>query len=75
MDGNIGADVLPHLHDRMGQPIPVIVYSPGSANSVHAERLKAALAKSRGSIDSLIDILRNRIAKGPSDRVTPKEGA
>jgi len=66
MDNGLVADALPHLRDQNGHAIPVIVYSTDGANPIHAERVKAALAKTRGPIDSLVELLRIRISKSPT---------
>jgi signal transduction histidine kinase/DNA-binding response OmpR family regulator len=67
MDNGLVAEALPHLRDHNGHAIPVIVYSTDGANPLHAERVKAALAKTRGPIDGLVELLRFRISKGPID--------
>jgi hypothetical protein len=56
-----GLDLLPELHDSAGEAIPIIIYSAQGANPVYAAQVQAALAKSRGSIDSLIATLRTRL--------------
>jgi PAS domain S-box-containing protein len=62
LDGGSGLDLLKDLRNGAGDPIPVIVYSAQSANQTCAERVRAALAKSRPSIDSLIANLRKQVA-------------
>ena len=75
LDGNSGADLLPHLNDAEGLPIPVIVYSSQGANPQHAERVKAALAKSRGSIDDLVGSLRKRLGARSKESIGDGESA
>jgi signal transduction histidine kinase/DNA-binding response OmpR family regulator len=64
MDNGLVAEALPHLRDQKGNAIPVIVYSTDGANPIHAQRVKEALAKTRGPLDSLVELLRARILKG-----------
>jgi PAS domain S-box-containing protein len=67
LDGRSGLDLLPGLHDSAGEAIPVIIYSAEGANPACAARVHTALTKSRASIDSLIAMLRKRVAV-PSPR-------
>ncbi len=62
LDGPSGLDLLPDLYDSAGEAIPAIVYSAQSAAPICATKIQAALPKSRASIDSLIAILRKRVA-------------
>jgi PAS domain S-box-containing protein len=68
LDGRSGLDLLPDLHDRAGNAIPVIVYSARGANPACAAQVQAALTKSRDSIDSLIAILHSRVACAIEER-------
>jgi len=60
-DRCLGRDLLPELHNSAGLAIPVIVYSARAENPICAAQVRAALAKSRGSMDSLIATLRKRV--------------
>jgi DNA-binding response OmpR family regulator len=62
LDGRSGLDLLPELHDSTGAAIPLIFYSAQGANPACAARVHAALTESRASIDSLIEMLRKRVA-------------
>jgi PAS domain S-box-containing protein len=72
LDGRSGLDLPPELHDSAGEALPVIVYSAEGANPACAARVHAALTKSRASIDSLIAMLRKRVAvpspRAPAER-------
>ncbi len=73
LDRGSSMDLLPELHDNAGDAIPVIVYSAEGANSICAAQVKAALTKSRSSVDSLIATLRKRLA--PNLRHAARESA
>ena len=70
-----GLDLLPDLVDRHGNAIPVIVMSARGANPRCAAQVHAALAKSRASIEGLVEILRKRVTNGDSDALIEKEVA
>jgi signal transduction histidine kinase len=57
-----GLDPLPVLRDRMGNAIPVVVFSAQGANLACDTKVQAALAKSRTSIDNLMATVRDRLA-------------
>jgi PAS domain S-box-containing protein len=75
LDGRSGLELLPELHKSAGEAIPVIVYSAQGANPVCAEKVQAALKKSRPSIDSLIAILRKQVAVPNPNRPAERETA
>jgi PAS domain S-box-containing protein len=56
-----GFDLLHELRDNEGDAIPLVVFSHEDANPVFANQVRAALIKSRTSIDSLIATLRRRV--------------
>lgn len=56
-----GFDLLHELRDGEGDAIPLVVFSPRDKNPVVANQVRAALIKSRTSIDSLIAALRRRL--------------
>jgi DNA-binding response OmpR family regulator len=62
LDSSSGLDLLPELHDSAGDAIPAIVYSAQGAIPVHTADEQGVPPKSLTSIDSLIAILRNRVA-------------
>jgi PAS domain S-box-containing protein len=62
----VGLDLLPDLRSRDGQPIPVVVFSAHDTPDVAAQ-VMAVLAKSGGSIDSLVRTLRNIPARGAAE--------
>jgi len=53
-----GFDLLHELRDSEGDAIPLIVFSPQDANPAFATQIRAALIKSRTSIEDLIATLR-----------------
>jgi PAS domain S-box-containing protein len=63
-----GLDLLPDLHDRNGDAVPVVVFSAQDKNSVVADRVEAMLTKSRTSIDGLVCILRRIVASKTGPR-------
>jgi PAS domain S-box-containing protein len=56
-----GPELLAELCNIDGQAIPVVLLSAQGSNTAYADRVRAALAKSRSSIDSLIAILHRRL--------------
>ncbi len=69
-----GFELLHELRDSEGDAIPLVVFSPQDANPVFAVQVRAALTKSRTSIDNLIAILRKRLMAG-SSRSDDKDAA
>jgi DNA-binding NtrC family response regulator len=63
LDGRSGMDLLPYLHDKAGQPTPVIIYSAEGANPELAAQVWTALAKSPDAVDRLVADLRRHVAK------------
>lgn len=59
-----GFDLLHDLRNTEGDAIPLIVFSPQSANPVFSAQLRSALIRSRTSIDDLIATLRRRLIGG-----------
>jgi DNA-binding response OmpR family regulator len=55
-----GFELLHELRDSDGDAIPLVVFSPNDANPVFAVQVRAALTKSRTSIDNLIATLCKR---------------
>jgi DNA-binding response OmpR family regulator len=55
-------DLLPELRDSKGHIIPVVVFSANGASLASDTQVKAALAKSHTSIDSLVATVRDRLA-------------
>jgi signal transduction histidine kinase len=62
LDGQSGLDLLPDLYDSAGEAIPAIIYSAQGADSIGNANIQTSLPKPRASIDSLIAILRKRVA-------------
>jgi PAS domain S-box-containing protein len=59
-----GFELLHALRDSEGDAIPLVVFSPQDENPAFAVQVRAALTKSRTSIDKLIATLRKRLAAG-----------
>jgi PAS domain S-box-containing protein len=57
-----GFELLHELRNSDGDAIPLVVFSPQDANPAFAVQIRAALTKSRTSIDNLIATLRKRLA-------------
>jgi signal transduction histidine kinase/DNA-binding response OmpR family regulator len=60
-----GMDLLPELHNRDGDTIPVILFSALGANPLLAPEMQAKLVKFRTSLDNLVAALRKRLAVKP----------
>ena len=73
-EGDMGVEVVAQLRDLRGLPIPVILYSSQGANSVNALRIKAALAKSRGSIDLLVQTVKQWVDRPSGSSEPGKKG-
>jgi PAS domain S-box-containing protein len=58
-----GESLLPHARDAHGRPVPVIVFSALEVPKDVAQRVQAALVKSRVTDDALIDTIRSLIAR------------
>ncbi len=56
-----GFDLLHELRDSEGDAIPLVVFSPHDANPISAVQVRAALIKSRTSVDKLVATLRKRL--------------
>ena len=56
-----GFELLHELRDSEGDAIPLVVFSPPDANPVFAGQFRAALIKSRTSLDNLVASLRKRL--------------
>jgi len=57
-----GFELLHELRNSEGDAIPLVVFSPHDANPAFAVQVRAALTKSRTSIDNLIATLRKRLS-------------
>ena len=55
-------NLLHELRNSEGDAIPLVVFSPQDANPAFAVQIRAALTRSRTSIDNLIATLRKRLA-------------
>ena len=67
--------MLSELCNIDGQAIPVVLLSAQGANTAYADRVRAALSKSRSSIDSLIAILNRRLGiQAAQDEADPDGG-
>ncbi len=64
-----GLELLHELRDNEGDAIPLVVFSPRDENPVFAGQFRAALIKSRTSLDNLVASLRKRVV---SDSSSPK---
>jgi PAS domain S-box-containing protein len=62
-----GFDLLHDLRDAEGDAMPIVVFSPEEENPVVATQIRAALIKSRASIDFLVSTLRKRLATSAPD--------
>ena len=60
-----GLDLLPDLRDRLGNVIPVIIFSAHSAGLACDEPVQVALSKSHASIGSLVAAVSDRLALLP----------
>lgn len=60
-----GLDLLPHLRDRLGNVIPVIIFSAHDAGLACDEQVQVALSKSHASIDNLVAAVSDRLALLP----------
>ena len=69
-----GFELLHELRDSEGDAIPLVVFSPQDANPVSAVQVRAALIKSRTSIDKLVATLRKRLV-GSSPPLNAKDVA
>jgi signal transduction histidine kinase len=58
-------DLLPELRDSKGNVIPVVVFSAKGLNLASDAQKEATLAKSHSSIDSLVAMVRHRLASRP----------
>jgi signal transduction histidine kinase/DNA-binding response OmpR family regulator len=56
-----GFELLHELRNGEGDAIPLVVFSPQDANPVFAVQVRAALTKSRTSVENLVAILRKRL--------------
>jgi PAS domain S-box-containing protein len=61
-----GLDLLPNLRDRLGNVIPVIIFSAHGAGLACDEQVQVALSKSHTSIDNLVAAVRDRLALLPA---------
>ncbi len=68
-----GLDLLPSLHDRNGERIPVIVFSANVEGRTCDGQIQATLAKSSTSLENLLAAVRDRLALSPA--ITTKEVA
>jgi len=59
-----GIDLLHDLRDSEGDALPIVVFSPEEENPIFATQVRAALIKSRASVDSLVATLRKRLIDG-----------
>src|SRR5665648_371645 len=59
-----GIGLLHDLRDREGDAFPIVVFSPEEENPILATQVRAALIKSRASVDSLVATLRKRLIDG-----------
>jgi len=74
-DGS-GLDLLPALHEAGSEAPPIILYSATEPSRELAERVQAALVKSRDSVEHLLATVR-RLARRPygTERGTEREAA
>jgi PAS domain S-box-containing protein len=61
-----GLDLLPDLHDSLGEAIPVIIFSTHGAEMACNEQINAALSKTNSSLESLGEAVRDRLALMPA---------
>jgi PAS domain S-box-containing protein len=61
-----GLDLLPSLHGRSGEKIPVIVFSANVEGQICDGQIQATLAKSRTSLENLLATVRDRLALLPA---------
>ena len=61
-----GLDLLPNLRDRLGNVIPVIIFSAHGAGLACDEQVQVALSKSHASIDNLVAAVSDRLALLPA---------
>jgi signal transduction histidine kinase/DNA-binding response OmpR family regulator len=75
LGGAPGMDILPHLRNRDGRAVPVIIYSTHGATPEQAAQVQAALIKSHTSIANLVRVLRVHIARSRRQRSREREPA
>jgi DNA-binding response OmpR family regulator len=63
-----GLDLLPHLRDGAGNPIPVMIFSAGGAGPPCGEHVQITLSKTTTSLDGLGAAVRDRLAQLPARR-------
>ena len=61
-----GLELLHELRDNEGDAIPLIVFSAPDASPAFSGQFRAALIKSRTSIDKIVATLRNRLVSAPA---------
>lgn len=66
LGGKCGLDLLPHLTDSLGHPIPVVVFSALSDDFVCGDQVDAALQKSESALPDLLIAVRDRLVLMPS---------
>jgi PAS domain S-box-containing protein len=60
-----GLDLLPELHDNLGNAVPVIVFSTRGEGFPCDQQVEAAFGKSSASLESLVATVRDRLALLP----------
>ncbi len=61
MPDGCGLDVIPHLRDRQGLPVPIVVFTGADAGPVKMRQVAATLVKSRARNEELVDTIRSLI--------------
>jgi PAS domain S-box-containing protein len=69
-----GFELLHELRDSAGDSIPLVVFSPQDANPVFAVQVRAALTRSRTSVDNLVATL-SKLLAGNSPASNNKDAA
>ncbi|MFV3074557.1 response regulator [Niveispirillum fermenti] len=69
MPDGCGLDVIPHLRDAEGGPVPIVVFTAADAGPVRLRQVAATLVKSRARNEELVQTIRSLI-----HRMTPAEG-
>jgi PAS domain S-box-containing protein len=63
---NSGLDLLPDLHDKLGNAIPVVIFSTHGEGYPCGEQIEATFSKSGSSLESLVATVRDRLVLLPA---------
>lgn len=63
MPDGCGLDVIPHLRDRQGRPVPIVVFTAADAGPVQMVQVAATLVKSRAPNEELVETMRGLLQR------------